>query len=55
MTQFPGSSTAAQANLDSILSSSTYRIAHEDHDLLNGNAMRGVRMLLEITTPDLHL
>ena len=55
MTQFPGSSTAAQANLDSILSSSTYRIAYEDQDLLNSNDMRGVRMLLEITKPDLHL
>ena len=55
MTQFPGSSTAAQANLDSILSFSTYRIAYEDQDLLNSNDMRGVRMLLEITKPDLHL
>ena len=55
MTQFPGGSTAAQANLDSILSSSTYRIAYEDQDLLNSNDMRGVRMLLEITKPDLHL
>ena len=48
MTQFPGTSSPEQANLDAILKSSTYRIAHEDQDLLNSNAMRGVRMLLEI-------
>ena len=55
MTQFSGASTPEQANLDAILSSPTYRIAHEDQDLLNSNDMRGVRMLLEITKPDLHL
>ena len=55
MTQFPGTSSPEQANLDAILKSSTYRIAYEDPDLLNSNAMRGVRMLLEITKPDLHL
>ena len=55
MTQFPGTSTPEQANLGAILSSPTCRIAHEDPDLLNSNAMRGVRMLLEITKPDLHL
>ena len=55
MTQFSVTSSPEKANLDAILSSPTYRIAHEDHDLLNGNAMRGVRILLEITTPDLHL
>ena len=55
MTQFPGISSPEQANLDAILTSPTYRIAHEDPDLLNSNAMRGVRMLLEITKPDLHL
>ena len=55
MTQFPGTSSPEQANLDAILKSPTYRIAHEDPDLLNSNAMRGVRMLLEITKPDLHL
>ena len=55
MTQFSGTSSLEQANLDAILSSPTYRIAHEDPDLLNSNAMRGVRMLLEITKPDLHL
>ena len=55
MTQFSGASTPEQANLDAILRSPTYRIAHEDQDLLNSNDMRGVRMLLEITKPDLHL
>ena len=55
MTQYPGTSSPEQANLDAILKSPTYRIAHEDHDLLNSNDMRGVRMLLEITKPDLHL
>lgn len=55
MTQFPCTSSSVQANLEAILKSPTYRIAHEDPDLLNCNAMRGVRMLLEITKPDLHL
>ena len=55
MTQFPSTASPEQANLDAILTSPTYRIAHEDHDLLNSNDMRGVRMLLEITKPDLHL
>ena len=55
MTQFPSTASPEQANLDAILTSPTYRIAHEDPDLLNSNAMRGVRMLLEITKPDLHL
>jgi len=55
MAQFSGASTPEQANLDAILNSPTYRIAHEDQDLLNSNDMRGVRMLLEITKPDLHL
>lgn len=55
MIQFTEMSTTEQANLDAILNSSTYRIAHEDHDMLNSNKMRGVRMLLEITKPDLHL
>ena len=55
MPGFNDQSNGEQANLDAILKSSTYRIAHEDPDLLNSNAMRGVRMLLEITKPDLHL
>ncbi len=55
MPQFLETSSPEQANLDAILKSTTYRIAHEDQDLLNSNEMRGVRMLLEITKPDLHL
>ena len=55
MTHFANYSKYEQANLDVILESSKYRIAHEDPDLLNSNDMRGVRMLLEITKPDLHL
>ena len=55
MTQFTETSSPEQANLEAIKKSPTYRIAHEDHDLMNNNAMRGVRMLLEITKPDLHL
>ena len=55
MPGFNDQSNGEQANLDAILKSSTYRIAHEDPDLLNSNVMRGVRMLLEITKPDLDL
>lgn len=55
MTQFGNYSKSEQANLHAILNSPTYRIAHEDPELLNSNAMRGVRMLLEITKPDLDL
>ena len=55
MTQFANYSKPEQTNLDAILKSTTYRIAHEDPELLNSSAMRGVRMLLEITKPDLHL
>ena len=55
MTHFAYYSKSEQVNLDAILESPTYRIAHEDPDLLNSNDMRGVRMLLEITKPDLHL
>ena len=40
------------SNLEAILKSSTYKLAHEDIDLLNTNEMRGVRMLLEITKPE---
>ena len=42
-------------NLNLIINSDTYKLAHEDIDLLNRNEMRGVRMLLEITKPDLVL
>ena len=55
MNQLTGQSQIEKRNLDAILKSHTYRIAHEDHDLLSSNSMRGVRMLLEITKPDLHL
>ena len=55
MTPFTDQSHSETTNLDAILQSPTYRIAHEDSDLMNSNAMRGVRMLLEITKPDLHL
>ena len=48
MTQFPGTSSPEQANLEAILKSSTYRIAYEDPSLLNSKAMRGVRMLLSL-------
>ena len=42
-------------NLNLIINSDTYKSAHEDIGLLNRNEMRGVRMLLEITKPDLIL
>ena len=52
MTQFTHSSDLEQVNLAAILESTTYKIAHEDSDLLNSNTMRGVRMLLEIPVLD---
>jgi len=42
-------------NLNLIFNSDTYKLAHEDIGLLSRNEMRGVRMLLEITKPDLIL
>ena len=54
-TPFARNSGSEKTNQDAILNSPSYRIAHEDLDLLNSNAMRGVRMLLEITKPSLHL
>ncbi len=39
-------------NLQLILSSNSYHLAHEDLELLNSNEMRGVRMLLEISKPE---
>ena len=42
-------------NLDRILRSDTYRLAHHDPELLNSSSMRGVRMLLEISKPELRL
>ena len=35
-------------NLELIISSSNYQLAHEDRELLNSDEMRGVRMLLEL-------
>ena len=42
-------------NLNLIINSDTYKLAHEDIGFLSRNEMRGVRMLLEITKPDLIL
>ena len=42
-------------NMNLIINSDTYKLAYEDIGLLNRNEMRGVRMLLEITKPDLIL
>ena len=42
-------------NLNLIINSENYKLAYEDIDLLSRNEMRGVRMLLEITKPDLIL
>ena len=42
-------------NLDQIIHSNTYKLAHQDLDLLNSASMRGVRMLLEISKPELQL
>ena len=42
-------------NLNLIINSDTYKLAYEDISLLNRDEMRGVRMLLEITKPDLIL
>ena len=39
-------------NLELIISSSNYQLAHEDKELLNSDEMRGVRMLLEISKPE---
>ncbi len=39
-------------NLELIISSSNYPLAHEDRKLLNSDEMRGVRMLLEINKPE---
>ena len=42
-------------NLNLIINSDTYKLAHQDFSFLNRKEMRGVRMLLEITKPDLIL
>ena len=48
-------SRAVARNLELILDSPTYQLAHEDQAALSSSVMRGVRMLLEITKPDSHL
>ena len=42
-------------NLNLIINSDSYKLAQEDIGFLNRDEMRGVRMLLEITKPDLIL
>ena len=42
-------------NLNLIINSESYNLAHEDINFLSRDVMRGVRMLLEITKPDLIL
>ena len=44
-----------EKNLNLILDSNSYQLAHEDINLLRSVEMRGVRMLLEITKPELVL
>ena len=51
---FPSEDSARVAeNLQQILHSDTYQLAHQDLGLLNSSEMRGVRMLLEISKPEL--
>ena len=42
-------------NLDQIINSDSYKLAHHDLDLLNSPSMRGVRMLMEISKPERRL
>ena len=42
-------------NLNLIINSDSYKLAHEDIGFLSRDEMRGVRMLLEITKQDLIL
>ena len=44
-----------EKNLNLILDSNSYKLAQEDLNLLRSDEMRGVRMLLEITKPELVL
>ena len=44
-----------EKNLNLILDSNSYKLAQEDINLLRSDEMRGVRMLLEITKPELIL
>ena len=45
----------SEKNLNLILDSNSYKLAQEDINLIKSNEMRGVRMLLEITKPELIL
>ena len=49
MSKSSKNSDIAKSNLEAIVRSPTYLIAHEDQQLLNSDEMRGVRMLLEIS------
>ena len=48
-------SDVREKNLNLILDSNSYKLAQEDIKLLRSDEMRGVRMLLEITKPELVL
>ena len=48
-------SNTKERNLNLILDSNSYKLAQEDINLLRSDQMRGVRMLLEITKPELIL
>ena len=43
MSKFSKNSDIAKSNLEAIMHSPTYQIAHEDQQLLNSDEMRGVR------------
>ncbi len=48
-------SNTKERNLNLILDSNSYKLAQEDINLLRSDEMRGVRLLLEITKPELIL
>ena len=48
-------SNSKERNLNLILDSNSYKLAQEDINFLRSDEMRGVRMLLEITKPELIL
>ena len=51
----PNNPDKRKKNLNLILDSNSYKLAQEDLKLLRSDEMRGVRMLLEITKPELVL
>ena len=53
--KFKANTEIDSRNLNLIINSDSYKLAHEDINFLNRNNMRGVRMLLEITKPELIL